>query len=70
MTAEMRDAAGAGRGQRMFRQRKRGAGLRGEDLETVSCALWVTAATLRGLSNAFLAAGEASLASRSRTGRR
>jgi transposase len=38
--------------------------LRGEDLETVSRALGVTAATLGGWRDAFLAAGEASLASR------
>jgi transposase len=38
--------------------------LRGEDLETVSRALGVTAATLTAWRDAFLAAGEASLASR------
>ena len=38
--------------------------LRGEDLETVSRALGVTAATLSGWREAFLAAGEASLATR------
>ena len=38
--------------------------LRGEDLETVSRALSVTAATLTAWRDAFLAAGEASLASR------
>src|SRR3954452_15848164 len=49
------------------RQRKRDAVvrlLRGEDLETVSRALGVTAATPTGWREAFLAAGEASLATR------
>ena len=65
MTAETTGAAGPGRGGRMSRQRKRDAVLRllrGEDLETVSRALGVTAATLSGWRDAFLAAGEASLA--------
>ena len=60
MTTEMTEAAGAGRGGRMSRQRKRDAVLRllrGEDLETVSRALGVTAATLSGWRDAFLAAG-------------
>ena len=51
----------------MSRQRKRDAVLRllrGEDLETVSRALGVTAATLSGWRDAFLAGGEASLATR------
>jgi transposase-like protein len=51
----------------MSRQRKRDAVLRllrGEDLETVSRTLGVTAATLSFWRDAFLAAGEASLASR------
>ena len=51
----------------MSRQRKRDAVLRllrGEDLETVSRALGVTAATLSGWRNAFLTGGEASLAKR------
>ena len=51
----------------MLRQRKREAVLRllrGEDLELVSRALGVTAATLSGWREAFLAAGEASLATR------
>ena len=51
----------------MSRRRKRDAVLRllrGEDLETVSRALGVTAATLTAWRDAFLAAGEASLASR------
>ena len=68
MTAEATGgAAGPGRGGRMSRQRKRDAALhllRGEDLETVSRSLGVTAATLSGWRDAFLAAGEASLASR------
>src|SRR5687767_13450699 len=67
MTETMKDAAGPGRGGRMSRQRKRDAVLRllrGEDLETVSRALGVTAATLAGWRDAFLAAGEAGLASR------
>ncbi len=49
----------------MSRQRKRDAVLRllrGEDLETVSRELGVTTATLSGWRDAFLAAGEASLA--------
>src|SRR3954462_11834907 len=61
------DAAGLGRGGRMSRQRKRDAVLRllrGEDLETVSRSLGVTAATLSGWREAFLAAGEASLSTR------
>src|SRR6186997_3653958 len=60
-------AVGAGRGGRMSRQRKRDAVLRllrGEDLETVSRALGVTAATLTAWRDSFLAAGEAALASR------
>ena len=67
MTTEMTVAAGPGRGGRMSRRRKRDAVLRllrGEDLETVSRALGVTAATLTAWRDAFLAAGEASLASR------
>src|SRR2546423_4729204 len=61
------DAVGFGRGGRMSRQRKRDAVLRllrGEDLETVSRSLGVTAATLTSWRDAFLAAGEAALASR------
>ena len=60
-------AVGPGRGGRMSRRRKRDAVLRllrGEDLETVSRALGVTAATLTSWRDAFLAAGEASLATR------
>jgi transposase-like protein len=51
----------------MSRQRKTAAVLRllrGEDLETVSRSLGVTAATLTTWRDAFLAAGEAALASR------
>ena len=61
------DAVGPGRGGRMSRRRKTAAVLRllrGEDLETVSRSLGVTAATLTAWRDAFLAAGEASLASR------
>ena len=61
------DAVGPGRGGRMSRQRKREAVLRllrGEDLELVSRSLGVTAATLSSWRDAFLAAGEASLATR------
>ena len=64
-------AAGLGRGGRLSRRRKREAVLRllrGEDLEIVSRALGVTAATLSGWEQAFLAAGEASLATRPTTG--
>ena len=51
----------------MSRQRKREAVLRllrGEDLELVSRSLGVTAATLSGWRDSFLAAGEASLSTR------
>ena len=51
----------------MSRQRKREAVLRllrDEELELVSRSLGVTAATLSGWREAFLAAGEASLATR------
>ena len=61
------ERVGLGRGGRMSRQRKREAVLRllrGEDLELVSRSLGVTAATLSGWRDAFLAAGEASLATR------
>jgi transposase len=60
-----------GRGGRMSRQRKTAAVLRllrGEDLETVSRELGVTAATLTGWHDAFLAAGEAALTTRAATG--
>jgi transposase len=61
---------GLGRGGGMSRPRKRDAVLRllrGEDLETLSRALGVTAATLTGWQDTFLAAGEASLATRPTT---
>ena len=72
--AERAQGSGAvapGRGGRMSRQRKTAAVLRllrGEDLETVSRELGVTAATLTGWHDAFLAAGEAALATRAVTG--
>src|ERR1051325_11280633 len=59
--------AAPGRGGRMSRQRKKAAVLRllrGEDLETVSRGLGVTAATLSGRREAFLAAGEAALSTK------
>jgi transposase len=65
------DAVGPGRGGRMSRPRKREAVLRllrGEDLEMVSRALGVTAATLSGWRDAFLAAGEGALATRPGSG--
>ncbi len=55
----------------MSRQRKRDAVLRllrGEDMEAVSRVLGVTAATLSGWRDAFLSAGEASLATRATDG--
>ena len=64
-------AAAPGRGGRMSRQRKTAAVLRllrGEDLETVSRSLGVTAATLTKWRDAFLAAGEAALATRPSNG--
>src|SRR5512133_89077 len=64
-------AAALGRGGRMSRQRKTAAVLqllRGEDLEAVSRALGVTAATLTGWRDAFLAAGEAALATKPTNG--
>ena len=64
-------AAALGRGGRMSRQRKSAAVLRllrGEDLETVSRELGVTAATLTGWCEAFLAGGEAALTTRAATG--
>ena len=60
-------AAAPGRGGRMSRQRKTTAVmrlLRGEDLETVSRSLGITAATLTMWRDAFLSAGEAALATR------
>ena len=62
---------GLGRGGRMSRKRKRDAVLRllrGEDLETLSRARGATAATLTGWRDTFVAAGEASLATRSTDG--
>ncbi len=59
--------ASPGRGGRTSRQRKTAAVirlLRGEDLEIVSRGLGVTAATLTAWRDAFLAAGEAALATR------
>src|SRR3954462_5136653 len=64
-------AVALGRGGRMSRQRKTAAVLRllrGEDLETVSRELGVTAATLTGWQDAFLAGGDAALTSRAATG--
>src|SRR5919199_654651 len=64
-------AVGLGRGGRMSRQRKTAAVLRllrGEDLETISRELGITAATLTGWQDAFLAAGEAALMTRAATG--
>ena len=64
-------AAALGRGGRMSRQRKTTAVLRllrGEDLETVSRELGVTAATLTNWHDAFLASGEAALTTRAVTG--
>jgi len=71
MADETTGAAGPGRGGRMSRRRKRDTVLRllrGEDLEMVSRSLGVTAATLSGWRDAFLAAGEASLATRPAAG--
>ena len=65
-------AAALGRGGRMSRQRKSAAVLRllrGEDLETVSRSLGVTAATLSGWREAFLAAGEAALSTKPASGK-
>jgi transposase len=64
-------AAALGRGGRMSRQRKTAAVLRllrGEDLETVSRGLGVTAATLSEWRDAFLAAGETALTTRPGSG--
>jgi transposase len=64
-------AASPGRGGRMSRQRKTAAVLRllrGEDLETVSRNLGVTASTLSGWRDAFLAAGEAVLTTKTVSG--
>ena len=67
MGAETTVAAGPGRRRTDARRRKRDAVLRllrGEDLETVSRSLGITAATLTAWRDAFLAAGGASLATR------
>src|SRR3954462_8392221 len=64
-------AVALGRGGRMSRQRKSAAVLRllrGEDLDTVSRELGVTAATLTVGQDAGRAAGEAALMTRAGTG--
>jgi transposase len=64
-------AAALGRGGRMSRQRKAATVLRllrGEDLETVSRGLGVTAATLSEWRDAFLTAGEAALTTKAGSG--
>ena len=64
-------AAVPGCGGRMSRQRRTAAVLRllqGEDLEQVSRSLGVTAATLIGWRDAFVAAGEAALTTKPATG--
>src|SRR5215210_30577 len=69
--AKVTGDVGPGRGGRMSRHRKRDAVLRllrGDDLEMLSRALGVTAATLTGWQDTFVAAGEASLATRPTTG--
>ena len=69
--AQESGAAALGRGGRMSRQRKTAAVLRllrGEDLETISRSLGVTAATLSGWREAFLAAGEAGLSTKPASG--
>jgi transposase-like protein len=72
MTDGMTDSPGLGRGGRMSRQRKRDAVLRllrGEDLGLVSRALGITAATLSGWRDDFLAGGEAALATKPTDGK-
>ena len=72
MTEITKEAPGLGRGGRMSRQRKLKAVLRllrGEHLELISRELGVTAATLSGWRDDFLAGGEAALASRPKDGR-
>jgi transposase len=62
--AQKTDAVESRPGWAVSRQRKTSAVLRllrGEDLETVSRSLGVTAATLMAWRDAFLAAGEAAL---------
>ncbi len=73
MTAETMGSGevGPGRGGRMSRQRETAAVprlSRGEDSAIVSRALGVTAATLGGWRDAFLAAGDAAVATRPGTG--
>ena len=68
----MTEEPGLGRGGRMSRQRKREAVLRllrGEDLELVSRSLGVTAATLSGWRDDFLAGGEAARATKPTDGK-
>ncbi len=72
MTDGMTDSPGLGRGGRMSRQRKRDAVLRllrGEDLGLVPRALGITAATLSGWRDVFLAGGEAALATKPTDGK-
>ncbi len=72
MTASTTHEPGLGRGGRMSRPRKREAVLRllrGEDLELVSRSLGVTAATLTGWRDDFLAGGEAALATKPTDGK-
>jgi transposase len=67
----MKDAAGPGRGGRMSRQRKREAVVRrrgGVYLDPAARPGGVPPATLSDWREAFLAAGEASLATRPATG--
>ena len=73
MTIETKERTGVGlgRGGRMSRKRKRDTVLRllrGEDLEILSRALGVTAATLTGWQDTFVSAGEASLGTRPTNG--
>ena len=66
------EGPGLGHGGRMSRPRKREAVLRllrGEDLELVSRRLGVTAATLTGWRDDFLAGGEAALATKPTDGK-
>ena len=66
------DAAGRGRGGRLSARRKRETVLRllrGEDLESVSRELGITAARAAQWRDQFLAAGQASLKSRAAVGK-
>ncbi len=66
------EGPGLGHGGRMSRLRKRDAVLRllrGEDLELVSRSLGVTAATLSGWRDDFLAGGEAALTTKPTDGK-